>query len=234
MYQTTPATAETFAMLNQPKKMTDVIVELVRKANELIQSVTPDYHINDDTGAIIGKRLRPSLSGEQHFEQSQIGYVSLGWDGVNNYGNYYKNEPFAQRIETIEQLHVTRLDERIANLKDPNAQVTGYETVNVASTFSGIFVEALAVALSEAGFLAEMVSVPNMHNPSVEAAVTARVGYQNHMNAISLRMTREQFMDKWTRTLTGSVYRSAFADLDQGAQTNEQPVVEVDNQADEQ
>lgn len=212
-------------------KLNDIIVDVVDAANKLIKEVSPDYSIDNQTGAINGKRQRPSLTGELSYEPSQIGYMSLGFDPVNGSAGYYRDEPFNTRIEEIYQLNITKLEERKANLDDPNVVVTQYEIISLACLFPGMFLDALAVVLSERGFLVEYLSAPNLRNPANRLDGGA-YGYGHNNVPAMIRTNREQFINNWKHYLTGAPYKSAF-EAPTEAQTN-QPDVEVDNQADQQ
>lgn len=216
----------------QVTKLNDIIVDVVNKANELILEVTPDYSIDNKTGAITGKRQLPSLTGELAYEQTQIGYLSLGFDPINGSANYYRDEPFNARIEEIYQLSVTKLEERKASLDDPKAQVTQYETINLACLFPGIFIDALAVVLSERGFLVEFVSTPNLRNPA-NRPDSPLFSYAHGAVPAMVRTTRDQFISNWSHFLVGTPYKSAF-DMSAVAQETNLPEVEADNQADQQ
>lgn len=228
MYQTTSSAYPPV----QISKLASIIVDVVNQVNALIKEVTPDYSIDNETGAITGKRQRPSLTGELSYEQTQIGYLSLGNDPINASASYYRDEPFNTRIEEIFQLSITKLEERKANLDNPEAPVTQYEAITVACLFPGVFIEALAVVLGQQGFLVEYVSTPNLRHSS-NRIDGAHFGYATHAAPARVCATREQFISNWSHYLTGTPYKSAF-EAPLAPQTNNLPDVEVDNQADHQ
>ena len=235
MYQTSQ---NNFGQHSNVKKLNTTIVEIVNKANELINEVTPDYHINTETGAITGKRKRPSLTGEALYEQSQIGYLTLGALDGDGTANYYRNEPFAMNIIELHHLTISDLQERKANLEDPTLPITQYEPINVASSFPDIFVGALAVVLGEKNWIVECTISPNLQNSTVLESMRGGVScgqmYGSVPRPISrVRATRAEFIESWSHFLNGAPYKSAFA-APAASATNEQPIVEVDNQADEQ
>lgn len=228
----------TIPMTPVMKPVNDIITEVVNEANALIAVVTNDYNIDAETGVILGKRQKPSLTGKQEFEVGPIGYVAAGDQGVGTAAQYYKTEPFMQRIENIHYLSIQNLEEKIANLKKPTLPITDYQPIVVASVLEGLFLDALAVVLSERGFYVEVNPVPNNLNPAARhREFDAPFGNNWNVRPVPLRNTREQFIEGWTRMLTapqswgyygnGSNYTPAIEQL------NQLPVQEVDNQADD-
>ncbi|QXO10258.1 hypothetical protein pEaSNUABM37_00299 [Erwinia phage pEa_SNUABM_37] len=217
------------------KPVNDIIINLVNEANALIKEVTADYQINSDTGEIVGKRLKPSLVGEQHYDHGTIGYVAAGNAGIVTANNYFKTEPFAQRIEKLHYLSIVSLAEKIANLEDADKPVTEYEPIGVASTFDGLFIEALAVVLTEHGFYVELTSTPNYNNPNGPKELIGAYSFEQWSRPLPLRGTRAAFVERWKRVLNGipEAYSQAYG-LALQPVSNQQPVQEVDNQADEQ
>lgn len=217
------------------KPVNDIIIALVNEANALIKEVTPDYQINPDTGEIVGKRLKPSLAGKQQYDHGSIGYVAAGNAGIVTANNYFKTEPFAQRIEKLHYLSIVSLAEKIANLENPDKTVTEYEPIGIASTFDGLFIEALAVVLTEQGFYVELTSTPN-HNSALGAKeLFGAYSYEQWSRPFPLRETRSSFIERWKRALNGipeAYYQAPGLSLQPAV--DQQPVQEVDNQADEQ
>lgn len=186
----------------QPLK--PIIAELINDANALIKEVSPngDYSIDPESGAILGKRQKPTLSGEPVYEHSAIGWIGVGVSGAAVAGEYFKSEVFASHIENVRCLQLYNLEERIANLRDPSQQVTLYENLTVACAVEELFVEALIVVLEERGYVVDTLLMCNHWGAPRGRA--SNWGQQSNYIPLTTRMTRKQFIARWVPLLKGT------------------------------
>jgi len=184
------------------QSLTPMIAELIDDVNTLLEQVSPgvDYRIDPDTGVILGKRQKPSLSGEPSYDHAPIGWLAINDQGAVIAAEYFKNESFSSHIHYVRSLYLTKRQERIDNLNSPDTPINLYEKITVACVFEELIVEAFVAELEERGFVVETVSVRNWTKDSSPLASI----HCPQPALTMLRGSRDKFVQRWSGLLKGT------------------------------
>lgn len=184
-------------------------VEIVELANIILAEVKNSaYRICTLTGEITNEQILPRLNGEVVTARFPVGYLAFGPRAEHVAHHYFAQHPFASANPYNNQLTVTTREELTKSINEIGYCPAIYEAITLVGTANPIVSEALAAAFEELGFICDY-------------CATRNYSFSKHINdgmmcvmqpAIKLRMTRDEFILKWTSVLgNGGIVGNGYA-----------------------
>lgn len=179
------------------KSIADKIVGIVEDANALIKEVTPDYRIDPNTGALIGMRAIPSLTGHHTYEPAIIGYIAID-DQEEFTKAYFGKEPAISQALYSRSLSFVNKEELKANIEDAKLPITQYSPITLLSSFDGLYLDALVVVLEERGYLCRVTTTITEKPNEWPGSNYGRRNLTPNLSApVDIRGARDEFINKW-------------------------------------
>ena len=194
------------------KPITDKIATIVADVNTLLGEVSNDYEIDAKTGALHGRRMIPSLTGEVLMESAIIGFIAVGECGLQTGLSYFADHGPVRASGVSREICFTSKAERAANLDDRHAVVNHYESIHVVSSFPDIIVGAFVVVLEQHGFICTVAQKPLADTPAqYRSSLMAPAGMFD--TPVELRIARSEFVDYWKGMLGLPPYGQPYQSL---------------------